>query len=212
MVATDQLMKVMDSEVRAMVVLAEAGHNPNVVRLYEIIDDEAGFEDKLVLVMEYCSGGQLLNWSSETHAFTANRQSERVDANGDIRESTVKKIIKDVATGLQFCHEKGVLHRDIKPQNIIFGADHHAKLIDFGVSKVLDDPAASDEVKQTEGTYHFMAPESCDPDIIGYSGKAADVWAFGVTVYALLYNKCPFWGSTDFNLMESIRNDEMRPP
>ena len=57
-----------------------------------------------------------------------------------------------------------------------------------------------------------MAPESCDPDIIGYSGKAADVWAFGVTVYALLYNKCPFWGSTDFNLMESIRNDEMRPP
>lgn len=57
MVATDQLMKVMESEVRAMIVLAEAGHNPNVVRLYEIIDDEAGFEDKLVLVMEYCSGG-----------------------------------------------------------------------------------------------------------------------------------------------------------
>ena len=57
-----------------------------------------------------------------------------------------------------------------------------------------------------------MAPESCDPDIIGYSGKAADVWAFGVTVYALLFNKCPFWGSTDFNLMESIRNDEMGPP
>lgn len=57
MVATDQLMKVMDSEVKAMVTLAQSGQNPNVVRLLEVIDDEAGFEDKLILVMEYCAGG-----------------------------------------------------------------------------------------------------------------------------------------------------------
>ena len=69
MVATDQLMKVMDSEVAAMVRLSESGQNPNVVRLLEVIDDEAGFEDKLILVMEYCSGGQLLNWNPETHTF-----------------------------------------------------------------------------------------------------------------------------------------------
>lgn len=69
MVATDQLMKVMDSEVAAMVRLSESGQNPNVVRLLEIIDDEAGLEDKLILVMEYCSGGQLLNWNPETHTF-----------------------------------------------------------------------------------------------------------------------------------------------
>ena len=69
MMATDQLMKVMDSEVKAMVTLTESGKNPNVVSLLEIIDDEAGFEDKLILVMEYCSGGQLLNWDPETHTF-----------------------------------------------------------------------------------------------------------------------------------------------
>ena len=62
MVATDQLMKVLDSEVKAMVELSSS-FNPNVIRLHEIIDDEAGFEDKLILVMEHCPGGQLLNWS-----------------------------------------------------------------------------------------------------------------------------------------------------
>ena len=53
-------------------------------------------------------------------------------------------------------------------------------------------------VHMTEGTYHFMAPEACDPDIDQYSGRAADVWALGVTLYALLFNKCPFWGQTDY--------------
>ena len=50
-------MKVMDSEVKAMVTLAQSGQNPNVYRLHEVIDDEAGLEDKLILVLEFCSGG-----------------------------------------------------------------------------------------------------------------------------------------------------------
>ena len=75
MVATDQLMKVMQSEVKAMITLAEAGSHPNVINLIEVIDDEAGFEDKLILVMEHCPGGQLLTWSCETHQFTPNRDN-----------------------------------------------------------------------------------------------------------------------------------------
>ena len=57
-----------------------------------------------------------------------------------------------------------------------------------------------------------MPPEACDPDIEEYSGKAADVWALGVTAFALLFNKCPFWGQTDYQLMESIRNDSVQVP
>ena len=90
----------------------------------------------------------------------------------------------------------------------MFGADGQAKIIDFGVSHILEDPAASDLVKQTEGTYHFMPPEACDPDISTYSGRAADVWALGVTVYALLFNKCPFLAATEFELMETIRQHQ----
>ena len=100
-------------------------------------------------------------------------------------------------------HSNGVLHRDIKPQNILVGNDGIAKLADFGVSKVIED--GSDIIKQTEGTYHFMPPEACDLEIDEFSGKAADVWALGVTLYAMLYNKVPFWGSTEFELMENIQ-------
>lgn len=130
-------MKVMESEVKAMVTLAQCGQNPNVVRLLEVIDDEAGFEDKLILVLEYCSGGQLLNWDPETHTFSPNRDHELVDESGHILEQTIKRKIREVANGLQYCHENGILHRDIKPQNIIFDSNHVAKLIDFGVSHVL---------------------------------------------------------------------------
>ena len=85
-----------------------------MVRLVEIIDDE-GFEDKLILVMEHCPGGQILNWSPETHEFSANERSEHIDASGHVSEATIKKVILQAAKGIQFCHELGVLHRDIKP-------------------------------------------------------------------------------------------------
>jgi len=77
---------------------------------------------------------------------------------------------------------------------------------------VLESGDSSDAVRQTEGTYHFMAPEACDPDIDEYSGKAADVWALGVTLFSLLYSKCPYWGETDYQLMESIKDDPVQIP
>ena len=102
MFCTDELQKVLNVEVKAMLRLAQSGpnHSPNVVRLLEVIDDEAGFEDKLILVMEYCPGGQLLNWNPQTHTFSASRQSEQVDENGFVVEATVKTVLRDVAQGL----------------------------------------------------------------------------------------------------------------
>jgi len=88
--------------------------------------------------------------------------------------------------------------------------DGVAKLADFGVSKVLEEE--SDIVKGCEGTTHFLPPEVCDYDITEYSGKAADVWALGVTLYAMLYNKVPFWGDSEYDLMENIMTQELQIP
>ena len=161
MVVTDQLMKVNESEIKTNLKLHEQGGHKNIVKLFEIIDDD-NEEDKLVLVMEYCSQRQMLNWSDEQVKFVPNKKM--VDSNGFLPENLIKKAIVDGAAGLDFMHNTGVLHRDVKPQNILISESGEAKIVDFGVSKVLDDPE-NDAVKTTEGTYHFMAPEACDPDI-----------------------------------------------
>lgn len=57
-----------------------------------------------------------------------------------------------------------------------------------------------------------MPPEECDPEIDEFSGIAVDVWALGVTLFCLLYNKVPFWGETEFQIMEVIRTQELQIP
>ena len=61
------------------------------------------------------------------------------------------------------------------------------------MSKVLA-PNEDDTLTKTEGTFHFMPPEVCDPDVSSFSGKKADIWALGVTLFAMVYNRLPFLG------------------
>lgn len=69
-----------------------------------------------------------------------------------------------------------------------------AKFCDFGVSEKLKAPfCENDVISKTAGTFHFFAPECCDPNIETHSGRAADVWALGVTLYCLIFNELPYW-------------------
>ena len=61
------------------------------------------------------------------------------------------------------------------------------------MSKVLA-PNEDDTLTKTEGTFHFMPPEVCDPDVSNFSGRKADIWALGVTLFAMVYNRLPFLG------------------
>jgi len=204
----DQLMNVMEHEVKSnQKLIDEARGHKNIVHLHEIIDDQ-GEEDKLVLVMEYCPQGELLSWDEEKEEFIPSQNSR--DENGFLPEEKIKHAFFDIAEGLNFMHSNGVLHRDIKPQNILIDFNGTAKIADFGVSKVLEED--SDTVKGCNGTYQFLAPEICDDEITEYSGKAADVWALGVTLYAMLYNKVPFWGESELELMDNIMTQELEIP
>jgi [calcium/calmodulin-dependent protein kinase] kinase len=76
----------------------------------------------------------------------------------------------------------------------------------------MDHPEDSDQVKATEGTFHFMSPEECDPDNVSFGAKAIDVWALGVTMFCMLFKKTPFWGETEFQIMENIRTQAVVIP
>merc|ERR1712113_795095 len=139
----DELMKVMESEVKSYLKLTnEAGGHKNIVHLHEIIDDQ-GLEDKLVLAMEYCPQGEILSWEEEKEEFVPS--PKLTDDKGFLPEEVVKRAFVDIVEGLNFMHSNGVLHRDIKPQNILIDFDGVAKIADFGVSKVLEED--SDIVK-----------------------------------------------------------------
>lgn len=77
----------------------------------------------------------------------------------------------------------------------------NALLGDFGSAEYVGD---TDQVRRTEGTYHFLAPECCNPEIEAFSGKAADMWALGVTLFSLVYEKLPFWAETLPGILEVI--------
>lgn len=67
-------------------------------------------------------------------------------------------------------------------------------------------------VEDTCGTYLFMAPECCDSKVKSYSGRAADIWALGISLFAFTYNKLPFWGDNDMAIIETIINSELEFP
>ncbi|HVA58494.1 MAG: serine/threonine-protein kinase [Gemmatimonadaceae bacterium] len=124
----------------------------------------------------------------------------RLDREGPLPVAEACHILRDVADALAYAHRHGVVHRDIKPDNILL-ADGHAMIADLGVAKAVSDASADDLTRArltmpgtTVGTPAYMAPEqaAADPDI----DARADLYAFGVVAYEMLSGRPPFTGAT----------------
>lgn len=185
--------------------------HPNITRLYEVIDDEEG--DKLYMILDLAPKGELLIWSQETQSF---KISSNLSPNSPfIDEKVIRRIMRDCIKGLNYLHQNGIIHCDLKPQNILLDEDLNAKISDFGVSNVVEN---NDILVETVGTYHFLSPESLiskknkSNKTEGYSGKAADIWALGITFYALMFLKLPFYSTNLMKLMEMIEKDKVKLP
>lgn len=108
---------------------------------------------------------------------------------------------------MNYCHSKGIAHRDIKLDNILIDSKGNPKLIDFGFSTCL---TKHKKVKMFCGTPSYMAPEIISK--IAYSGEAADIWALGVLLFALISGQFPFTGRTDKELYNRINNRSFHYP
>ncbi|KAG6168114.1 hypothetical protein E4U11_006024 [Claviceps purpurea] len=148
--------------------------------------------DCLNIILEYCENGSL-------HSI--------IKAYGKFPENLVGVYMTQVLRGLQYLHDQGVIHRDIKGANILTTKDGTVKLADFGVSTSTL-AAGQDKEAQVVGTPYWMAPE-----IIQLSGasSASDIWSVGCTVIELLQGKPPYHNLAAMPALFAIVNDDHPP-
>ncbi len=169
-----------DAAVRRMFVkearsLAQLKH-PNIVSVYDV-----GEVDNLpYIVMEHLAGGSV---------------KDRIERAGPLKAGEAARIAIEVANGLAFAHSKGIIHADLKPSNILFDADDHAKVTDFGIARTPKDDSATPELYATA---MYVAPERVE-------GKQAtvqsDVYGLGLVLYEMLVGKPPFTSTNSGVLM-----------
>lgn len=139
------------------------------MRLYESFE----IDSHIVYVMEVCGGGDLLT-------FVRRRRK--------LNEDQAKFIFRQIINGLKYVHSKGVLHRDIKLDNILLTSEGDVKICDFGVSKIVQNKNLV--MEDQCGTPAYIAPEVFSGK--GYKGFQSDIWSAGVVLYAMLLGTVPF--------------------
>lgn len=117
--------------------------------------------------------------------------------------------VQQILLGLSYAHQQGVVHRDIKPGNIIVSPDGTAKLMDFGIARVSADPGLT-QTGRTVGSLYYMSPEQIQgaPNLDGRS----DLYSLGVTLYEMVTARRPFQGDSDYSIMAAHLNARPMPP
>jgi hypothetical protein len=158
-------------------------HHPNIVQVYNWVETAQG----PCLVLQYVSGGTL---------------ESRVSTEGALAWTVAGRYVADVADGLSRVHGHGIIHRDVKPENILWEPEtDEAVLTDFGIAARLTDPTT------IAGTPRYMAPEA----FLGQVSAALDVYSLAATLFWLVAGEPPFGGETRRELLRNIELGLPRP-
>lgn len=168
-------------------------NHDNLVSLIEVLDDPT--EDSLYMVLEMCKKGVVMKVGMDEKAKPYDEESCRC-------------WFRDLILGIEYLHAQGVVHRDIKPDNLLLTDDDILKIVDFGVSEMFE-KSSEMLTSKSAGSPAFLPPELCIAKHGDISGKAADIWSMGVTLYCLRYGRIPFEEYGVLQLYESIKNDEV---
>lgn len=123
-----------------------------------------------------------------------------------------KNLFKQLIAGLDYLHSLGIVHRDIKPQNLLIANCGTLKIIDFGVSQTLSLWSQNDLCSNYEGSPLFQAPEVVSGCHTDYAGFKVDIWSSGVTLYLMLFGRYPFDDEALLGLYDKILSQELSFP
>jgi serine/threonine-protein kinase len=163
--------------------------HPHILKLF----DFGNHEDLLYLVMELVSGGSL---------------SARLKARGKLDAEEVAKYLDQIGAALDYAHAKGVVHRDLKPQNVLLDEAGNAILTDFGIARIAGDLTRMTGSGVAMGTPAYMAPEQWRG---GEVDGRTDIYAMAVMAYELLAGEMPFTGDTPHALMYQHLSESPQP-
>lgn len=162
--------------------------HPNVLKIL----DAGDHEDQLYIVMEYVDGGETLQTLCESKILPDPKRTA--------------EIVYTCATALDYAHRNGVVHRDIKPTNILFMPDGDLKIGDFGIAQRAN--AESTQVEGVIGTPHYMSPEQIRGETV--TGQT-DLYSLGVLMYRLLSGRLPFTGDNISSLLYNVCHGDPTP-
>jgi serine/threonine protein kinase/Tol biopolymer transport system component len=167
---------------------SSAVDHPNICTVYEIDETDDG---RLFIAMAFCEGE------------TLKRKIER----GALPVAEAIRIGAQIAGGLAAAHLKGIVHRDVKPANVIVAPDGRVKIVDFGIAKLADQSRLTRDGTAV-GTAGYMAPEQVRGEEVD---PRTDIWALGVVLYEMVTGRTPFPGENDHDRIRAILTRDPEP-
>ncbi|XP_074491078.1 NUAK family SNF1-like kinase 2 [Sebastes fasciatus] len=162
--------------------------HPHIITIYEVFENK----DKIVIVMEYASRGDLYDYICDK---------------SNISERDARHFFRQIVSAVHYCHQNGIVHRDLKLENILLDGNGNVKIADFGLSNLYH----GDEFLQT----FCGSPLYASPEIVNgrpYRGPEVDTWSLGVLLYTVVHGTMPFDGNNHKALVQQISTGNYHKP
>ncbi|XXG68342.1 hypothetical protein AAC387_Pa06g1451 [Persea americana] len=157
--------------------------HPNVIQMHEVMASKT----KIYIVLEFVTGGELF---------------DKIATQGRLKEDEARKYFQQLINAVDYCHSRGVFHRDLKLENLLLDARGVLKVSDFGLSALPEQVRENGMLYTTCGTPNYVAPEVINNK--GYDGAKADLWSCGVILFVLMAGYLPFEESNLMSLYKKI--------